>query len=56
VAGALSGVIVEAWGYPTLTLLAALAATPLILLLVRPVNRLVAGPGETPPTRESAVG
>ena len=56
VAGALSGVIVEAWGYPTLTLLAALAATPLILLLVRPVNRLVAGPGEAPPTREGAVG
>jgi len=56
VAGALSGVIVEAWGYPTLTLLAALAATPLILLLVRPVNRLIAGPGETPPTGEGAVG
>ena len=56
VAGALSGVIVEAWGYPTLTLLAALAATPLILLLVRPVNRLIAGPGEAPPTGEGAVG
>jgi MFS family permease len=56
VAGALSGVIVEAWGYPTLTLLAALAATPLILLLAHPVNRLVAGPGKAPPTREGAVG
>ena len=56
VAGALSGVIVEAWGYPTLTLLAALAATPLILLLVHPVNRLIAGPREAPPTGEGAVG
>lgn len=34
-AGALSGVIVEAWGYSTLTLLAALAAVPLIALLRR---------------------
>jgi predicted MFS family arabinose efflux permease len=33
-AGAISGVIVEAWGYPTLTLLAALATAPLILLLL----------------------
>jgi MFS family permease len=33
-AGAISGVIVEAWGYPTLTLLAALAAAPLIVLLL----------------------
>ena len=31
-AGALSGVVVEAWGYPTLTLLAALATAPLIVL------------------------
>jgi MFS family permease len=31
-AGAISGVIVEAWGYPTLTLLAALATAPLIAL------------------------
>lgn len=30
-AGALSGVTVKAWGYPTLTLLAALATVPLIL-------------------------
>jgi predicted MFS family arabinose efflux permease len=33
-AGAISGVIVEAWGYPTLTLLAALATAPLIALLL----------------------
>jgi MFS family permease len=31
-AGALSGVIVAAWGYPTLTFVAALATAPLILL------------------------
>jgi MFS family permease len=35
-AGAISGVIVEAWGYPTLTLLAALATAPLILLASLP--------------------
>jgi MFS family permease len=33
-AGALSGVVVYAWSYPTLTLLAAIAATPLALLTV----------------------
>ena len=32
-AGALSGVVVEAWSYPTLTLLAALATAPLIVLV-----------------------
>jgi MFS family permease len=32
-AGAVSGVIVDAWGYPTLTLLAALATGPLIVLV-----------------------
>ena len=32
-AGALSGVIVQSWGYPTLTLLAALATAPLIVLV-----------------------
>jgi MFS family permease len=31
-AGAISGVIVEAWGYSTLTLLAAIATVPLIVL------------------------
>ena len=33
-AGALSGVVVSAWGYPRLTLLAALATVPLIVLAV----------------------
>jgi MFS family permease len=32
-AGAVSGVIVDTWGYPTLTLLAALATGPLIVLV-----------------------
>jgi MFS family permease len=32
-AGALSGVVVEAWGYPRLTVLAALATAPLVLFL-----------------------
>jgi predicted MFS family arabinose efflux permease len=32
-AGAISGVIVDAWGYSTLTLLAALATAPLIVLV-----------------------
>ena len=32
-AGALSGVVVEGWGYPTLALLAALATAPLLVLL-----------------------
>ena len=32
-AGAISGVIVEGWGYPTLTLLAALATGPLVVLV-----------------------
>jgi MFS family permease len=35
-AGAISGVVVAAWGYPTLTLLAALATAPLIALAARP--------------------
>ncbi|MEP6688382.1 MAG: MFS transporter [Gemmatimonadales bacterium] len=38
-AGAISGVIVQAWGYPTLTLLAALATAPLIALIVRNTAR-----------------
>ncbi len=33
-AGALSGVVVQTWGYPTLTLLGALATGPLIALLL----------------------
>ena len=32
VAGALSGVILQAWGFPTLALVAALATVPLILV------------------------
>ena len=31
-AGALSGIVVNAWGYPTLALVAALAATPFVVL------------------------
>jgi MFS family permease len=42
-AGAVSGVIVAAWGYPTLTLLAALATVPLIALLVFQNASRVAG-------------
>ena len=34
-AGVLSGVIVGAWGYPRLALIAALAATPFVLLVTR---------------------
>jgi hypothetical protein len=34
-AGALSGVVVGSWGYPALTLLAALATVPLIVAVVR---------------------
>jgi MFS family permease len=37
-AGAISGVIVEVWGYPTLTLLAALATAPLVALLLKSVG------------------
>ena len=32
-AGAISGLVLEAWGYPTLTVLAALATVPLIVLV-----------------------
>jgi len=38
-AGAISGVIVAAWGYPTLALLAALATVPLIVLVSLPSKR-----------------
>lgn len=38
-AGALSGVIVQGWGYPTLTLVAALATAPLIVLVSYDVAR-----------------
>ncbi|MBA3260193.1 MAG: MFS transporter [Gemmatimonadales bacterium] len=48
-AGAASGVIVHAWGYPTLTLLAALATGPLIVLASFKPNRMDdrAGCGES---------
>ncbi|MEO8090111.1 MAG: MFS transporter [Gemmatimonadales bacterium] len=39
-AGAVSGVVVAAWGYPTLTLLAALATAPLIALLLISANHI----------------
>jgi MFS family permease len=38
-AGAVSGVIVEGWGYPTLTLLAAIATAPLVVLVTWPTSR-----------------
>jgi len=40
-AGALSGVVVENWGYPTLTLLAAAATVPLVGLLPRGLRSLL---------------
>ena len=39
-AGAISGVVVDAWGYPTLTLLAALATAPLIALVSFSTSRI----------------
>jgi MFS family permease len=39
-AGALSGVVVDAWGYPILTLLAALATAPLIVLVSLSTKRM----------------
>lgn len=39
-AGAISGVIVDAWGYPTLTLLAALATAPLVVLVSLSASRI----------------
>jgi MFS family permease len=38
-AGAISGVIVAAWGYPTLALLAAVATVPLIVMVSMPSKR-----------------
>jgi MFS family permease len=52
-AGALSGVIVESWGYPMLALLAALATAPLVLLLL---GGLAAGATPTGSRRGKAVG
>jgi MFS family permease len=42
-AGALSGVVVHGWGYPTLTLAAALATAPLIVLVSIPPRYAGAG-------------
>jgi hypothetical protein len=55
-AGAISGVIVEAWGYSTLTLLAALATAPLIVLVSFATDRIDdrAGPGEESDRQRSA--
>jgi MFS family permease len=47
-AGALSGMVVESWGYSTLTLLAALATAPLIVLLVAGLAASGAPPGIPP--------
>ena len=44
-AGAVSGVIVGAWGYPTLTLLAALATAPLIVLVSWSTRRITGSSG-----------
>ncbi|HEX7337245.1 MAG TPA: MFS transporter [Gemmatimonadales bacterium] len=44
-AGAVSGLIVAAWGYPTLTLLAALATAPLIVLVSWSAGRLPGSAG-----------
>ena len=51
-AGALSGVVVNAWGYPTLTLLAALATGPLVVLASVPLVRRAAGKAGQPRTGE----
>jgi MFS family permease len=55
-AGAVSGVIVDAWGYPTLTLLAALATAPLIVLVSFSTNRIPdrTGAGEAADRQPSA--
>jgi hypothetical protein len=45
VAGAVSGLIVSWSGYPTLTLLAAIAAAPLVALALRPVPALAMSEG-----------
>ncbi|MFN2566832.1 MAG: MFS transporter [Gemmatimonadaceae bacterium] len=52
-AGAVSGVVVDAWGYPALTVLAALATAPLIVIASSSLNRV--GDHDTPrqaPDRE----
>jgi MFS family permease len=51
-AGAVSGVIVQAWGFPALTLLAAVATAPLIVL----ASFSTVSGAEHPPSKEGAVG
>jgi MFS family permease len=55
-AGALSGLIVDAWGYPRLTLLAALATAPLVVLVSFATGRIDdrAVPREEPNPLQSA--
>lgn len=50
-AGAISGVIVEGWGYPTLTLLAALATGPLVVLVALSTQRTQRTQSESVPRR-----
>jgi MFS family permease len=47
-AGALSGVVVERWGYPTLAGLAALAAVPLVVMLAGELRGRAAPPPPPP--------
>jgi hypothetical protein len=47
-AGALSGVVVEHWGYPTLAGLAALAAVPLVVMLAGELRGRAAPPPPPP--------
>ncbi|MDQ3427575.1 MAG: hypothetical protein M3477_07055, partial [Gemmatimonadota bacterium] len=51
-AGAFSGVIVHAWGYPTLTLLAALATAPLIVLVLFPTHSAATTPPSANPVAD----
>jgi hypothetical protein len=55
-AGAISGVIVDAWGYSALTLLAALAPAPLIVLAAFSTSRIDdrGRPGEVSHRQRSA--
>ncbi len=52
-AGAVSGVVVEAWGYPTLTLLAALATGPLVVLVSLSSSRSRGVAAEGPRAKEA---
>jgi MFS family permease len=47
-AGALSGVVLEHWGYPTLTALAALATAPLVVMLAGELRARAAPPPPPP--------